>query len=266
MRHIVPLAAVLLPLASSALGAQNLERPSTRFPAAELEAISQRGRELAAYDRAAWLGTDAALPMLRAAPQGSLGLYIARNTTEGWEVVFGRLTASADTFLVVYRSVSHGDKYTAEALTPAAADTGFYARAARALELAKADFGPVNRRYNGAVFPVVDGGGEWWVYLTPAPTQTGVWPFGGDARYRVSADGRAIVEKRRMHNGIIESRPAADAAMGYHTAVLDDRPEDSDVFLVLSRQPALPEYVMSETFIFRINTDGSITAFDRSEK
>jgi hypothetical protein len=44
---------------------------------------------------------------------------------------------------------------------------------------------------------------------------------------------------------------------------LDDRPEDTDVFLVLSRKPQVPEYVVSQSFYFRIEVDGEIIAYDR---
>ena len=60
-------------------------------------------------------------------------------------------------------------------------------------------------------------------------------------------------------------KPGASLKAGFHTAVLDDRPEDTDVFLVLTRRPEVPEYVISATLYFRIDVDGTITAFDRTE-
>lgn len=45
--------------------------------------------------------------------------------------------------------------------------------------------------------------------------------------------------------------------------MLDDRPEDTDVFLVLSRKPQVPEYIISQSFYFRIEVDGEIIAYDR---
>jgi hypothetical protein len=255
--------ALMLSLASPALSAQMPERPSTRVPAEELAAISARGRALAAYDRAAWQGSDAALPLLRQAPQGLLGRYVVRRTADGWEVVFGRGSASGDTFRIAYRARARGDgKFTAVRVEPVEEDTGFYARAARAQETGRRTFGPAGRPYNAVVLPVEGGEGDWWVYLLPAPTQTGIWPLGGDVRYRVSSDGRRVVEERRMHNDILESQANPDIIAGYHTAVLADRPEDSDVFLVLSRKPTFPDYIFSKTFVFRVNTDGSITPFD----
>jgi hypothetical protein len=145
-------------------------------------------------------------------------------------------------------------------------DTGYYVRAARALDLAKRDFGKQSRPYNSVVLPIV-GTGEWFVYLVPAPTRTGYWPLGADVRYQITPDGRSLLAKRRLHNTVLEygpPKPGVDRpAAGYHSAVLADEPEDTDVFLVLTRRPQVPEYIVSASYYFRIDTDGRITAYDR---
>ena len=43
-----------------------------------------------------------------------------------------------------------------------------------------------------------------------------------------------------------------------HTTVLDDIPEDTDVFHVLARQPAIPEYIVTESFIYKVESNGQI--------
>jgi hypothetical protein len=257
---------------ASSVGAQerpwSLEHLSSRIPQAELDAITARGREIAAYDAAAWHGTDAFLALHPATEK--VRQYVARRRPDGlWEVVFGRSSADSDTFYVAYRAVqaNPGDTtFTASAIEPAEPDTGYYARAARAIALSAKAFGPATRQYNNVVFPVPDTE-DWWVYLVPAPTAHS-WPLGGDVRFRVSADGRSIREKRRLHRAIIEYAPPKDregteVKAGYHAAFLDDRPEDTDVFLVLTRRPRVPEYVVSRSFFFRIDLGGRITAYDR---
>jgi hypothetical protein len=113
------------------------------------------------------------------------------------------------------------------------------------------------------------GSGEWFVYLLPAPTRFGYWPHGGDARYRISADGRTLREKRRLHNTVVEyGPPPADGSRRVaagHSAVVRDMVEDTDVFLVLTRRPPLSEYIVSDTFYFSIDLDGRITAYDRDD-
>src|SRR6266508_5244417 len=67
-----------------------------------LATISQRGRLLAAYDAAAWRGSDAVLAL--SPKQGTFDTYLARQTPNGWTVSFGRLNPSRDTFLIVYQA------------------------------------------------------------------------------------------------------------------------------------------------------------------
>jgi hypothetical protein len=45
---------------------------------------------------------------------------------------------------------------------------------------------------------------------------------------------------------------------GTHSAVVADIPEDTDVLHVLVRTPRIPEYVMTDHFIYRIDLDGKI--------
>jgi hypothetical protein len=272
VRHRLLLATLLVP--ASAAGQQHpwsVEHLTSRIPRAELDAISARGRELAAYDAAAWHGTDAAQALQP--PQGSIRGYVARRRPDGlWEVVFGYPTATADTFYIVARATQRArddTMYTAALVTPAEPDTKFFARAARAISLAAHDFGRVTRPYNTAALPIA-GSGDWFVYLVPAPTRFGYWPHGGDARYRISADGRTLRERRRLHNTVLEYGPpphesGQDLKSGMHTAVLHDAVEDTDVFLVLTRQPRVPEYIVSETFYFHVDLDGRITAYDHEK-
>ncbi len=69
-----------------------------------------------------------------------------------------------------------------------------------------------------------------------------------------------------MHKSTIESAPArADVkvATGYHTHVLSDVPEDTNVMLVLTREPRVPEIVVAGAYVFTIDVSGDITVSDR---
>ena len=265
--------ALLAALAALAIaGAANAQQPSwseeqrDESLRPELDAITARGRVLAEYDRAAWYATDAVLALRP--DQNLVSGYLARRRADGlWEVVFGRLDAAGNEYLIAYRAVQRGSvdtSFMATALSPRESDSDWYARAARALDVARGAFGPARRPYNAMVVQAGETG-DLFVYIVPAPTRPGVYPHGGDARYRVSRDGRTMIEHRRMHNSVIEfahpERQGAKVVAGSHTAVLDDRPEDTDVFHVLSRQPRLPEYVVSKSYFFRIDLDGRITAY-----
>ena len=261
-RRFAPIFVLLLALPVASLAQTQIQTPT----ATELADIASRGRALAEYDFAAWHGTDAVMALKP--PDGRITRYVARPTPKGWVVAFGRLTAARDTFLVAYEAVRNAPTGKFEGFTCIAhdkpiVDTDYFVRAARALDTAAADFGPVRRSYNVAALPTPYG--NWYVYLFPAPTIADVWPLGADTRYLISADGRTILEKRRLHNSVIEfgarlkQAPAGSKLeAGSHTAVLADIPEDTDVFHVLTRSPKVPEYVMTGHFVYRIDTDGKI--------
>ncbi len=258
-------AATLLLLCTASIAEAQVERPTD----SQLADITARGRALAAYDFAAWHGSDAIGP-LKPIP-GTVTRYIARETPKGWVVAFGRLTAARDTFLVAYEAVRTSTNGEFEGFTGVShakpvVDTGYFVHAARAIDTATVEFGLVRRSYNIAALPTSSG--NWYVYLFPAPTIAGVWPLGADARYLISADGRTILERRRLHNSVIEfsasrvQKPAGSTMQaGFHTAVVAEIPEDTDVYHVLSRTPKVPEYVATDHFIYRIDTDGKIIFF-----
>jgi len=68
-----------------------------------------------------------------------------------------------------------------------------------------------------------------------------------------------------MHKTVIESAPASAPGTvvgGYHTHVLSNLPEDTDVLLVLTRTPRVPETVAAGPYMFTINIDGRISVAD----
>jgi hypothetical protein len=256
---------LLLLVCTASVALAQVEGPTD----SQLADITARGRALAAYDFAAWHGTDA-VTALKPIP-GTVTRYIARETPKGWAVAFGRLTASRDTFLIAYEAVRTStigefEGFTGVSHATPVADTGYFVRAARAIDTATIEFGPVRRSYNVAALPAPSG--NWCVYLVPAPTITGLCPLGADARLLISADGRTILERRRLHISVIEfsasrvHKPAGstmEASM--HTALIAEIPEDTDVYHVLSRTPKVPEYVVTKHLIYRIDTDGKIIFF-----
>ena len=244
-----------------ALPAQ-VSKPETKAPSpAELAATSARGKMLAEYDVAASHADDAVAALQ---PDPSIApLYLARKMFGQWEVVYGRLTPNRDRFLIVYRATQGATptEFTAKKLDPPAEDRGFYLGAAKAAEIANRDFGNPGRPYNTYVLPTEDG--RLYVYLLPGQTREGVYPLGGDVRYTITLDGSTIADKRQMHKTIIEKKePVPEGtklAGGYHTHVLNNEIEESDVFHVLVRTPSIPEYVGTpDKHMYEIATDGTI--------
>lgn len=128
-------------------------------------------------------------------------------------------------------------------------------------------FPATTRPYNAAVLPT--GIGEFYVYMVPGQTDADIYPLGGDVRYLISRDGERIIEKRQLHNSIIEFSTkdveSNTITSGFHTAVLDDVPEDTDVFHVLARRPHVPELILTPTYAYRIHTDGTIAYLSTRE-
>jgi hypothetical protein len=249
--------AIALLVLSGATWAQKKEEAPT---AADLKATAARGRLLAEYDVAAWHATDAVealKPDHAAAP-----MYLAQKIGGKWEVVFGRMSPQQDKFLILYRATQGAtpQQFTVKRTNPSDEDQGFYFEAAKAIETAARDFGKPDRPYNTYILP--SGNGQLYVYFLPAQTTEGVYPLGGDVRYTVTLDGGMLVTKRQMHTTIIETKPSAQAGQtiaGTHTHVLNNEIEDSDVFHVLTRRPAIPEYVATpDKHLYEIKTDGSI--------
>jgi hypothetical protein len=267
MNHkgLVPVIFAVAVLSLLSVGAGASSRPS----ATELAAITERGRMLAQYDAAAWHATDAVMATHPKA--NSSGRYIAHKTVAGWVVDFGRFNETGDKFLVAYEAVQTGSpaQFEVRSFDLLWEDTGWNLAAARGIAAAMRDFGKTDRPYNVAVLPAANANGNLYVYLYPAQVKEGVYPLGADVRYRISPDGTKITERRQMHKSIIESVPARSdmaVASGYHTHVLSDLPEDTDVLLVLNRQPRVSEIVVTPSYMYTIGVDGKITVEDRPKQ
>ena len=223
-----------------------------------LAGVTERGKALYAYDQAAWHGTDAFFA-LKPETKG-LTHYICERTANGWKIMFPQWNEKHDHMVVVYeaRQADKSGRYVAVKFPrPLDAKDELVAKE-KALELATADFGKPMRPYNSAILPA--NGGNLYVYFYPGQTKEGVWPLGGDVRYTVSANGTKILEKRQLHKSILDTqfKPGAGQVSGFHSHILTDVPEDTDVLYVLNRKPSLPEYVGAGERQFVVNPNGTI--------
>jgi len=253
LKALVSLAVVLPVLPASA-------KKSRPLSDEESAAITQRGRMLAEYETAAGKALKAMANMHP--EQGAVDHYVARKSADGWTVVFGRYNGQHDKFLMVYEAAPGTDPevFIAKKDDPPEEDDSFFFFAARAIDTAMGDFHGANRPYHAAVLPAA--ANQMYVYVFPVPATAGVYPLGGDVRYLFSPDGSRLIERRQLHKTIIESRGAvpngAKVVGGYHTHVLSDIPEDTDVFYVLIRKPPGPEFVGAGGHVYEIQTDGTI--------
>jgi hypothetical protein len=216
---------------------------------------------LADYNAAVKRATDAV--RATGAPEEGLTGYVAKKTTAGWVVAFGRLNDASDKFLISYQ-VDLGTtarEVKASHNTPPQEDAGFFYVAAKALETSQHDFPQENRPYDFAVLPADSS--QMYVYFCPAQTKPGIYTVGGDARYLISADGSSIIEKRQMHKSILKIDISGISIngkiqQGWHTDDMSDAPEDSDVFYVLTRKPPAPEIIATRKGKYKVQVDGTI--------
>jgi hypothetical protein len=224
-----------------------------------LAAISRRGRTLAQYDEVAWLGSGAMTSL--SLPQNGVRQLITRRTESGWEVATGELSESGHAFLLNELATPGMQKtWASSSFDPPQPDSGYFARAGRAIATALAMFRPTASRAHIATVVPAEDGPWWWVYVYPAPVQPGVWPRGGDTRFKLSADGRIITETRHLHDTITEYSVRSTRAAPPVEQPIDagNTPEDTDVFHVLQRRPALPEIMTAGRYRYRIDVDGSV--------
>ena len=247
--------ALVIVLSTSPASAKESSPP----PDPELAGITARGRMLAEYDMAAWHSTDAVLAMKP--EKGSVARYIAKKTGGKWVVAYGRFNDKRDKFLVVYEATQGVSlqNFTVKKYDPPLEDAGFYYRGAKAIDTALKDFQGEKRPHNASVLPAESH--QIYVYIVPAQTVKGVYPLGGDVRYLISPDGSKIVEKRQLHQTILEFKDTGKpmgTADAWHTHTLSDVPEDTDVFHVLTRKPSVPEQIRTKNHLYEIQVDGTI--------
>jgi len=251
-------------LVSSSVQAQSTSNnPLTQ---AELDEITARGRALAEHDVAAWHSSDAVEALKPA--EGPVELYIARKVENGWVVMWGKFNQAKDKFLIVYeaRQGATPTEFNVTKHDPPLEDSDFYLHAAKAHELGAAEFlRDINphRPYNISILPTASG--DWYVYAIPAQTENGVLPYGGDIRYRISADGTKIIEKRQMHKTVLEQE-IDKTSLGFHTHILSDIPEDSDVFYAMTLNSAKGDWIATRKYFYDIQADGSIRTLGSLEE
>lgn len=183
-------------------------------------------------------------------------------------VVFGRLNQAKTIYLISWEAQQGSTlkEFKVKKHEPPLEDSDFYLRAAKAVDLARPEFLrdiKPKRRYNLAILPAP--AGEWYVYALPAQTDAAVLPHGGDIRYTVSADGVKITEKRRMHQAINEDH-LGKMQFAYHTHILSDTPEDSDVFYALTRKASEGEWIATGKYIYEISPEGVLRYLGETDK
>lgn len=242
---------------SGGLICQTEKHPS----AAELAEIAARGQALAEYDQAAWHASDA-VEALHPATE-TVPLYVARKTPTGWTVAWGYFDKNHTHFIITYEAKQGATptEFNVIKHDPVIEDGDFYFHAASAMETALKDFNASphpERPYNISVLPTPSG--EWHVYAIPGQQYSDILPYGGDLRYTVSVDGSKILDRRQMHKTVLEQNTPAGVRpdFNYHSHILSDVPEDSDIFYAITRKTERGEWVATQKYVYEITPDFSL--------
>lgn len=256
--------ASILAAAAPALS-QSQSRPATDD---ELAAVSKRGRILAKMQTLKDSATDLLLTKEQKYSDGAttdgaeLSVQVQMPPYGETKVAYGRLGSSQDTYFIDF--VVSGDKgHTAiKTFSPPLEDHEYFLDAARALSAARQSAADSPGSY--LILPLDKNHKRFYVYLYPRDKGK-AYLLGGDKRYKVilDADGVLVAETKQLHQATLKYQVKKNARFGYHSAVIDDKPEDTDVLHVLTRKPVLPEFVSTTNYLYRIETDGQIKFVDK---
>lgn len=229
------------------------------LPQDPLQLATEVGRYLFAYDQAANRATTMLLS--EGADASGVEASIARQHRDGhWSVGFGRPAADGG-FRLLHEVILNDQRLVDEVQVkknqrlPA---SSYYARAARAQRLARADFQGEHAPYNLLVLPAGSEAGYLTVYAVPAQTNPEAYRLGGDYRYEVDPSAGEVVRRTPLHDALYEIGALPEGIVGSaHEAV---RPVETDVLFATVRRPRAPHFVLAGQQVYEIAPDGTITS------
>lgn len=228
-----------------------------------LSQITQRGKDVYEYDKACSQATDALL--LAVKNSANFKLFVAFPEHDIWHVAFGSMSDDGESFLIAYEvTLKRNLPADVKSYDIFKLDKGEFYRRGKALNACRAKMKSTGPLMNYAAIPSDASKANYWVYQFPGTSEPGVYLLGGDVRYLVSINDSKILETRQMHHSVLPWPKRLDMLNdtklqgGCHSAILEDEPEDTDVFHVLLRQPQLPEFIATANWIFCVEVDGSI--------
>lgn len=208
-------------------------------PSARLAETSARGALIAAYDRAAWIGTDDMLKRLPDA-KARVGGWIVDGPISDATIVFYDRSSTPRALYVAHMAggklvdpvVPEGD---AAALSPERRAM-IAARTAASAALTAAKIAPCTASFNTVVLPPDTPGAPTRVYFLSAQPAADKVVIGGHYRVDVDATGRAGTPFAFSKGCMTQDRPPKDAksAMLFTTTLTDTIPNEAHVFTAWS--------------------------------
>ncbi|HEV8120084.1 MAG TPA: hypothetical protein VGQ67_03745 [Candidatus Polarisedimenticolia bacterium] len=243
-------------------GAGTMLRPSDEA----LKGVTELGRKIASYHE----GIErcrAALKAQRADLEDARAVMVDRNGV--LHVVFMRPeTGPNETrpLMMVADAVFQpkaGEVVSLQVIDPSKAAPVDAAAFLRALESARAGAttsAHLTPPYIEAAFKEKPNG-AYTVYVQSKPEGARMARFGADVLVRVGADGSALAEVRSLHDATVNIQVPAKGGTEptLHSHGTGDLPTETDIATVLEHPTLAPHLVLTPRYMFRIESDGSIT-------
>lgn len=227
----------------------------------ELVQISNKGKRLFEYDSACWVATDS---LLKLNPSPPFSHFIAQNNSEGWQIGFGLLDTINNCYKLAYEVFLDNDLVflSLRESKGELADTGYYYKAAMAIEKVIQNFQGEYSPYNYALSEL--NGHKISVYLYPGQTTYEYYRLGGDFRFEYDCMTEQITDTIKLHNSVLQlpyvpNKGGEEPVATYHNAVASVLPVETDIFYVLSRKFEGQHYVLTNDWAFIISPGGNIT-------
>lgn len=233
----------------------------------KLRKVESLGRQLYEYDMASWAASDSL--MTRKPDESTLGTFLAVRESGIWKVGFGKLSDDANSFLLYHEAVYNPKKQTCKVTSfkEPKKNTGFYFKAAKALEKMFKVVKPEAQPYNFAVIP--SGSDNLYLYYYPAQASYDTYRFGGDVRYTFNTKSNSITDTLRLHEAILNMPYVKDKTQEINatlsSAIVTDIPVETDVLYVLLRKFPAEHRVATKKGIYVITPEGKIRKI-QSEK
>lgn len=248
----------------AALAAPLEAQPAGRPTEAELQAITDGGKRIAAYHEAI-AGCRAALAQRQPDLGESRAVTVDRNGV--MHVFFlRRETAGKERWIPLADATWQpraGEVGSLVMMDQAKAPPADVIGHLRALDAARtgtaARPGGPPAPFDEAVFKE-KGSVAYVVYLQTRPERTDAARFGSDVRIRLSGDGLQVGEVTPLHDATttVAVPPRAGASPTLHSHAQGDLPTETDVAVVLDHPTIAPHLVLTPRHMFRIEADGRI--------
>lgn len=215
----------------------------------DLDAITRRGQQLYALDKAAWVATDALLAQVRDPAALRVAGWIVVEHDQALRVIFYRAGPEAS---AAFTADVSGDKVLATHVAAEDEDSRLSpleARMVRARQVASEQETPrcTDSPMNTVVIPSSAPDDVIEVYVLSAQVKSEEIPFGGHYRFDIAPDGK-VVGSRKFTRGCLNlstASPDADATPAglMLTHLLDPIPTEIHVFS--AKAAGAPVFVMA---------------------